>query len=200
MFDLGIKITLCYLLGSINGSMLLGWLLGKSDIRKVGSGNAGATNAYRTFGRLYGLTVFFIDISKGVIAVLILAPMLMLTQIDIQQIYIQYLCGLAALFGHISPIWHDYRGGKGVATAVAIVAALHPLLGITAIILWALALLVSRYVCIASTLAAFSVLIVSYYLNPDFWLQAWLLCISFVILFMHRSNFEKLQKGIESKI
>jgi len=164
MIELGIKISVSYLLGSINGSMLLGNLLKKTDIRSVGSGNAGATNAYRLFGPFYGFSVFFIDIAKGVVAVLLIAPVFTSElPMDVPIIQAQYLCGLAALIGHIFPIWYNYRGGKGVATAVGIVAAIHPILGAAAIVLWTIILLITRYVCIASTLTPFLLIMASFY-------------------------------------
>jgi glycerol-3-phosphate acyltransferase PlsY len=119
---------------------------------------------------------------------------------DVPIIQAQYLCGLAALIGHIFPIWYNYRGGKGVATAVGIVAAIHPILGAAAIVLWTIILLITRYVCIASTLTPFLLIMASFYLRGGPPLYGWLLVISFLILFMHRANFKRLHKGIESKI
>jgi acyl phosphate:glycerol-3-phosphate acyltransferase len=201
MIELGIKISIAYLLGSINGSMLLGNTLKKTDIRSIGSGNAGATNAYRSFGPLYGLSVFFIDIAKGIVTVVIIAPAFTSGLPEgTPIILVQYLCGLAALIGHIFPIWYDYRGGKGVATAVGIVAAVHPILGVIAIALWTIILLITRYVCIASTLTPFLLIMASFYLRGSLSHYAWLLAISFLILFMHRANFKRLHKGTESKI
>src|SRR3984893_4144272 len=126
MLELGVKILIAYLLGTLLGSLILGRLRGV-DIRSLGSGNAGATNALRTQGKLFGLLVLIIDIAKGVIAVWWL-PKAVLPGIGIDPAlsreWLAGGCGVAVIVGHVYPVWFDCRGGKGAATVVGVVAAM----------------------------------------------------------------------------
>src|SRR5580700_6338555 len=113
-----IKVILSYLLGSIVGSLLIGRLRGGVDIRKLGSGNAGGTNALRTQGKWFALWVLLIDIGKGWLAVAVIAPILIPgvdpAPADI-RVWMPAACGIAVVAGHVYPLWHGFRGGKGVA-------------------------------------------------------------------------------------
>ena len=111
-----INIILSYLLGSISGSMVLGKLRGV-DIRTMGSGNAGGTNAFRTIGPLFALGVVIIDILKGVVSVSLISGFNFHSNIDINLIsYMPVLCGIAAVLGHVYPIYYNFKGGKGAGT------------------------------------------------------------------------------------
>src|SRR5208282_3524246 len=126
MLELGVKLLLAYLIGALLGSLILGRLRGV-DIRSMGSGNAGATNALRTQGKLFGFLVLLIDIAKGMVAVRWL-PAAVLPGIgidpDLSREWLTVACGFAVIVGHVYPVWFDFRGGKGAATVIGVVAAL----------------------------------------------------------------------------
>ncbi len=128
MLELSVKTLLAYLLGALLGSLVLGRLRGV-DIRRAGSGNAGATNALRTQGKLFALSVLVIDIGKGVLAVLYL-PHASLPGValdpEIPRAWLTLACGFAVIVGHVYPVWFGFRGGKGVATMIGVVGALDP--------------------------------------------------------------------------
>src|SRR3569833_3314644 len=153
-----LKMVVSYLLGAIVGSQWMGRLRGV-DIRKMGSGNAGATNALRTQGKSFALAVLIIDLAKGVIAVRVIAPLL-IPGLE-PPLYIStwepVVCGLMAIIGHVYPIWHGLRGGKGVATLVGVVLALDPALMLPMLLTWFLAVMVFGYVGLASILASASI-------------------------------------------
>src|SRR6201996_508431 len=112
-----IKVARSYLLGSIIGSLVVGRLRGGVDIRKLGSGNAGGTNALRTQGKVFAFWVMVIDIGKGWLATKVLAPLVvpgLFYAVDVEGI--AALCGFAVILGHVYPVWYGFRGGKGVAT------------------------------------------------------------------------------------
>src|SRR6188474_3472851 len=117
--DFILKVILAYLLGSIVGSLVVGRLRGGVDIRKLGSGNAGSTNALRTQGPAFAIWVIIIDVAKGWIAAGLL-PALALPGVPPatpeQAAWLPAVCGFAAIIGHVFPVWHGFRGGKGVAT------------------------------------------------------------------------------------
>src|SRR5690606_18163608 len=123
MLELGIKLLLAYLLGSAIGSLIVGRLRGGVDIRELGSGNAGGTNALRTQGKAFAAWVMLIDIGKGWLAAAVL-PGLALPGIGIDaQVARQWLavgCAAAAVLGHVYPLWFGMRGGKGAATLLGV--------------------------------------------------------------------------------
>ncbi|HEY2591202.1 MAG TPA: glycerol-3-phosphate acyltransferase, partial [Steroidobacteraceae bacterium] len=118
MIELALKSLFCYLLGSLLGSLLLGRLTGRADIRVLGSGNPGSTNALRSHGKLFALGVAIIDVGKGWLATRIV-PMFDLRLASAPATVHHWLaaaCGIAVLLGHVFPVWFGFRGGKGVAT------------------------------------------------------------------------------------
>src|SRR5579862_4688284 len=154
-----IKVTLSYLLGSIIGSLVIGRLRGGVDIRKLGSGNAGGTNALRTQGKSFALWVLVIDIGKGWAATRLIAPLLV-PGIEPPPFYVATwepaLCGLAAIAGHVYPLWHGFRGGKGVATLIGVVVGLDAWLLVPMLLTWFAAVMLMGYVGLASMAAAAS--------------------------------------------
>ena len=121
-----INIIFSYLIGSISGSMVLGKIKGV-DIRSMGSGNAGGTNALRTVGLIFALGVIIIDILKGYIAVMYISQIYF---IDNNNVFMNELmnigCGIGAVLGHVYPIYYNFKGGKGAGTLIGVVAALFP--------------------------------------------------------------------------
>ena len=153
MIELGLKVTAAYLLGSILGSLVVGRIRGGIDIRKLGSGNAGGTNALRTQGKWFALWVMVIDVGKGVVPVLVL-PGLAIPGIGIDaqvsRELVAFSVALGAVIGHVYPIWHDFRGGKGGATAVGAACAIVPGLALPAFVIWLTVVVLTRYVGLAT--------------------------------------------------
>jgi glycerol-3-phosphate acyltransferase PlsY len=201
--DYGIKVLLAYLLGSIVGSLLLGRLKGV-DIRKMGSGNAGATNAIRTQGKGFGIAVFAIDIAKGWIASGLL-PQLQLPGIppsapDLAA-WLVPSCAFAAILGHVFPLWHGFRGGKGVATLIGAFAGYDPWLLLPMVATWLGVILVSGFVGLASICAALSLPV--YLLIRDGAVFHPELCFgiacALLVMFTHRGNVARMRAGTEPR-
>jgi glycerol-3-phosphate acyltransferase PlsY len=200
LLELGFKVFLSYLAGSLNGALLIGWLFGGVDIRESGSGNAGGTNALRTQGKLFAFLVMVVDIGKGVLPVLLL-PALSLVFIGedaaVSREWLTYACGGAAIFGHCYPVWFEFNGGKGAATALGVIAAISPALLLPIAIAWFGALLVFGYVGLATIMAVIAV--PAYLLATDGFGQLDLVIFASIvaafIIYTHRSNLHKLAAG-----
>jgi glycerol-3-phosphate acyltransferase PlsY len=193
-----VKMLLAYMLGSLSGSLLLGKLK-KVDIRRLGSGNAGATNAFRMQGAWFGLAVVVFDIAKGVLAVAWI-PFLPLHAVDL-KVPLDVLvlgCGFAAVLGHCFPIWHGFRGGKGAATAVGTLIAIKAWFLLPVLITWTLVLLVTGYVGLATVLASFSLVPVAWYIGDNN-LLVYASLIALFLLYTHRSNMRNLRRGTEHR-
>jgi glycerol-3-phosphate acyltransferase PlsY len=203
MLELGVKLLLAYLIGTLLGSLVLGRLRGV-DIRSMGSGNAGATNAVRTQGKLFGLAVLSIDIAKGVFAVLWL-PAAVLPGIgidsDVPREWLTVACGFAVIVGHVYPVWFEFRGGKGVATVLGVVAAVDPRLLAPMLVAWFAVLVLSGYVSLASMTAG-CVLIVSARVSaPDnLPLLTFCVCVAAFVIYTHRGNIARIRTGQESRV
>lgn len=198
MFELGLKIFISYLAGSINGALFIGQFFGGIDIRESGSGNAGGTNALRTQGKLFGSLVMLVDVVKGVLPVLLL-PGLALGQLDpaVSREWLTYACGAAAIFGHCYPVWYDFRGGKGAATTLGVLAATAPVLLLPAGLAWFLTLVIFGYVGLATVLAGFAIPL--FVLISEGREAGGLLVFTFLIglfvAYTHRSNLRRLYRG-----
>jgi len=202
MLELGIKALLAYLLGALLGSLIVGRLR-NVDIRTMGSGNAGGTNALRTQGLGFGLLVLAIDIGKGVIAVGLL-PALQIPGIDLDprvaREWLQVCCAAAVIVGHVYPVWFDFRGGKGAATVVGAVTTLHPWALIPLLATWLLVIALTGFVGLATMLAGVSLVAAAWLLAPadkPFLLLA-SLAAAFIV-YTHRSNIERMRAGTENR-
>ena len=200
MLELGCKVFIAYIAGSLNGALLVGALYGGVDIRKVGSGNAGGTNALRTQGKLFAVLVLLVDIGKGVLPVLLLPGMnLPGAGLDpaISREWLAYACGGAAIFGHCYPVWFQFAGGKGAATTLGVLTAVAPLTLLPAALVWFLTLFIFGYVGLATVLSSIAVPV--FVLFTDWPEQPGLFIFtSLVALFVaytHRSNIRKLTQG-----
>src|SRR6266481_5279207 len=169
MLELALKSLIAYLLGTLLGSLILGRLKGV-DIRSMGSGNAGATNALRTQGKAFGLSVLILDIGKGVLAVAWL-PALILPGVGLDpQVSRQWLalaCGFAVIVGHVYPVWFGFRGGKGAATMVGVVAGMELRLLVPLFVSWFLVLVLWGYVSLATMLSGVALVVAVCILEPD---------------------------------
>jgi len=189
-----IAIAFSYLLGSISFSILIARYVKGIDIRQHGSGNAGATNTLRVLGKGPAIFVFLLDIAKGIAAVWLGK------WLGDGEIWIPILCGLAAVTGHNWPIWFRFKGGKGIATTIGVMATLafFPALyaGIAAIAVIAL----TRYVSLGSLIFAALMPVFIMILDMDSELL-WISLFIFVYAFVrHRNNIVKLIKGQENKL
>ncbi len=204
MLELGIKILLSYLIGSIMGSMVMGKLRGGVDIRTIGSGNAGGTNALRTQGWLFALGVVAIDSGKGVIAAGII-PGIELpiagNDPEISRTWLTLSCAAASVIGHVWPMWHNFRGGKGAATLVGTLVILAPGLIIPMLLVWAWVLVLSGYVGLATMIAGFSapVYLAVVRLPSDQPLFIYCAVLALYIVFTHRSNIRRMMDGAEER-
>ncbi|MBX3726163.1 MAG: glycerol-3-phosphate 1-O-acyltransferase PlsY [Xanthomonadales bacterium] len=192
------KLLLAYLLGSVVGSLLLGRLRGV-DIRRAGSGNAGATNALRTQGRGFALAVAAIDVGKGVAAALVVARLPWFGADLLAPAATGLACGLAAAVGHCYPLWHGLRGGKGAGTAFGTVLALFPGLALVMLLAWLLVLTATGYVGLATVTAAVSFPVALAFTGwravPGVFALA--LAAAALLVWTHRGNLARLRAGKE---
>jgi glycerol-3-phosphate acyltransferase PlsY len=193
MLEAGFKILLAYFLGSVSGSLLLGRLR-QVDIRTMGSGNAGGTNALRTQGLPFALGVIIIDVGKGAVAAGWFPHLGQSGSLELVA-----ACGFAAVFGHCYPIWHGFRGGKGAATAVGTLTVISPWLLVTMLSTWVLTLLISGYVGLATVLAGLSLTPAAAWLGEPKTLVIYGLLLGLFMAYTHRSNFRKMLKGTENR-
>ena len=205
MLELGLKILVCYLLGSVNGSLLLGRLTGGVDIRKAGSGNAGGTNALRTRGPLFALGVVIIDIGKGAIAAGPIAAMVLPgvpADTGLASGWVAVSCAAAAVVGHVYPFWFDFRGGKGGATIVGAVAVFSPAALAVLLAVWILVVIFTGYVGLATMSAAAS-LPASLASFAEASAQASLVtfgfCMAALVIYAHRQNIARMRAGTENR-
>lgn len=190
-----------YLLGSIPFGFLLVWLFRKEDIRSTGSGNIGATNVMRSGAKGLGALTFLLDACKGLFAVLsvgYIAAWLALPAVP--EVNAMAVAGLCAILGHIYPVWLGFKGGKGVATAFGVFLALAPWAALAALGVFSLVLAVSRFVSLASIVAAvafpvFALLLPHAEYGP--WLTAVILIAPTIVIAKHHQNITRLLHGTE---
>ena len=204
MLELGTKILISYLIGSLMGSMIVGRLRGGVDIREMGSGNAGGTNALRTQGIAFALGVIIIDIGKGVIGAGIIPGLelpFVATDPEISRIWLKYCCAGAAVVGHVWPIFHRFRGGKGAATLVGTLIILGPNLILPLVLVWAWVLVMTGYVGLSTMAAAFALPIwIAVTLLPENQpLFIYSLLMALYIAYCHRSNMQRMREGTEHR-
>jgi acyl phosphate:glycerol-3-phosphate acyltransferase len=185
------------------GSLVIARLTGGADIRTLGSGNAGATNALRTQGRKVGLAVLAIDLAKGWIATGVLAPWVLPAVIPSAAaplaLWCAPLCGIAVMLGHVYPLWFGFRGGKGVATLLGAVLGINGWLLLPMTLTWLAAVIVFGYVGLASILAAVALAVGVAVTSQSVPLIAFGIVSVLLILYTHRSNIARMRTGTESR-
>lgn len=186
-------IIVAYLLGSIASAILVCKLFGLSDPRAGGSGNPGATNVMRLHGKKAAILTLAGDVLKGVIPVL-LAKALSSTELVIA------LCGLAAFFGHLFPVFFNLKGGKGVATLIGVLFATHWLLGLAYIGTWGITALLFRYSSLSALVAAALTPVYSWLILQDIGFATCHIIMVSILIWRHQSNIQNLIAGTESKI
>ena len=178
-----------YLMGSLPFGFILTKIFLKKDIREIGSGNIGATNALRTGNKLIGYTTLILDIAKAVIPVI---------YVKLNYPDLIYIASLCAFLGHVFPIWLKFKGGKGVATYVGILFSINILLGIVFISSWGIIFLISKYSSLSSIIGALSIPIYLFLINESN--SVIFFTIMFVLIFFtHRENIKRLKNKEESK-
>jgi glycerol-3-phosphate acyltransferase PlsY len=203
MLELGVKILMAYLLGTMLGSLILGRLRGV-DIRSMGSGNAGATNALRTQGKLFGFLVLGVDIAKGVLAVWWL-PTAVLPGVGIDPAlpreWLTLACGFAVIVGHVYPVWFGFRGGKGAATMVGVIAAVELRLLLPLLVTWFAVLVLTGYVGLATMLSGVALVAAVYVLEPNN-VPLLIFCtgVTLFVIYTHRSNIARMRAGQENRV
>jgi glycerol-3-phosphate acyltransferase PlsY len=195
-----------YLLGSIPTGYLLVRLFRHQDIRQAGSGNIGATNVLRSGGKSLGAATFLLDVLKGSASVALGGLLGSLLAPGAVPLNMRALAALFAVFGHIFPVWLGFRGGKGVATGFGVFLVTAPLAALAAISVFALILLISRYVSLASILGAASFPCFAWFFSrmhggdrPHFFIAVEA-AVALLIIVKHHQNIRRLLDGTESRL
>jgi glycerol-3-phosphate acyltransferase PlsY len=182
-----------YLLGSINSAIIVSKAFSLPDPRELGSGNPGATNVLRTGNKMAAAITLAGDLLKG------LLPVIAVDLLTANSILIA-ATGVAALLGHMYPLYYQFKGGKGVATTLGVLLGFNSLLGIFWIVLWLLSALITRYSSLSALVATLLVLIISWFWANNIWLSASMLVITIFVFWRHRTNIKNLLNGSESKL
>ena len=178
-----------YLMGSIPFGFILTKIFLKKDIREIGSGNIGATNALRTGNKLIGYSTLLLDVIKAILPVL---------YVKINHPELIYIASLCAFLGHVFPVWLKFKGGKGVATYVGILFTINIFLGFVFCVSWLLIFLVSKYSSLSSLIGSLTIPV--YIFFNDQMSNAFFFGIMFVLIFYtHRENIKRLKNKEESK-
>jgi len=204
MLELGVKFLISYFIGSIMGALVIGHLYGGVDIRTMGSGNAGGTNALRTQGIVFAVGVILIDIGKGVFGAGVVPNLaLPFVAVDpaISRTWLTLCCATAAVFGHVWPVYHRFRGGKGAATLVGTLLVVAPEVIVPLLIVWAFMLVFWGYVGLATIAAAVSVpvWVGVRYLPAEQPLFIYTAVMALFVIIWHRANIRRMREGTEHR-
>lgn len=202
VLELGVKFLLSYFIGSFMGSLIVGRLKGGVDIRTMGSGNAGGTNALRTQGMVFAIGVVVVDVGKGALATALIPPLdLPLVGIDptISRTWLTLCCAAAAVIGHVWPMWHRFRGGKGAATLIGTLLVLAPAVILPVLLVWAWMMTMFGYVGLATMSAgvAAPLYVAITRLPDDQPLFIYCVALAMYLIFSHRSNIQRMREGTE---
>lgn len=190
--DYLLSALLGYLLGSIPFGLVLSRMAGYGDIRKIGSGNIGATNVLRTGNKPLALATLILDSGKGAIAVII--------TLSLVNYNAALIAGFFALLGHCFPIWLNFKGGKGVATTLGTLIAIQPLLGAITCLIWFIAALIFRISSLSALIAVGFTPVISHFLYHNSNLSGFCAFVAALVYIKHRENIKRLFAGTEPKI
>ena len=197
-----ILIILAYIIGSIPTAVWVSKSVFGIDIRDYGSGNAGATNSFRVLGTKWGSFVMLVDVTKGVIAtsLYILIPFYLTNELARTNFTIAL--GMAAVLGHILPIFANFRGGKGVATLLGMALAIQPMVALLCLVVFLITLLSTRFVSLSSMFAgvAFMVLILFIFNEKETIYRLFAIIVAMMVVVTHQKNISRLIKGTENKV
>ena len=182
-----------YLLGSINSAIIVSKAFSLPDPRALGSGNPGATNVLRAGNKIAAAITLSGDLLKG------LLPVIVVDSLTANPIMVA-ATGIAALFGHMYPVYYQFKGGKGVATTLGVLLGFNGLLGVLWITLWLLTALITRYSSLSALVATFVLLLTSFFWGHNIWFPAAMLIITIFVFWRHRMNIKNLLDGSESKL
>jgi len=197
-----ILIILAYIIGSIPTAVWVSKSVFGIDIRDYGSGNAGATNSFRVLGSKWGSFVMLVDVTKGVLAtsLYILIPFYLTNELARTNFMIAL--GMAAVLGHILPIFANFRGGKGVATLLGMALAIQPMVALLCLVVFLITLLSTRFVSLSSMLAgvAFMVLILFIFNEKETIYRLFAIIVAMMVVVTHQKNITRLINGTENKV
>ena len=204
MLELGVKFLISYLIGSLMGAMIVGKLRGGVDIRTMGSGNAGGTNALRTQGFGFALGVVIVDVGKGFLGAGVVPGLeipFVAADPMISRQWLAVACGAAAIFGHVWPIYHGFKGGKGAATLIGTLIVLAPKLIIGVLLVFAWMLVMTGFVGLSTMTAATAAAawVGVTHLPDDQPLFIYLVVMAGFIIYWHRSNIARMRAGTEHR-
>lgn len=194
-FEIIIWVFISYLIGSLSFSCIIGKMIYGIDVRKFGSGNAGATNTARVLGKKMGLLVLVLDALKGFVAVTVISLFN-----DGLPTYFYLVCGVACLVGHIFPIFFEFKGGKGVATTLGVLAGVDSYLMLLAVLVFVLTFIASKIVSLSSILSAITIAITTFILpNESIYTKMFMLWLALLFIITHHENISRLIKKEEKK-
>lgn len=197
-----LSVILAYLLGSVSTAVWIGKIFHKIDVREHGSGNAGATNVIRVLGWKTGIPVLLIDVAKGWLSAMLPVLFNLAGEGTALLTNLQIIAGIAAVTGHIFPLFTGFRGGKGVATVFGTLLGIHPELTVTCLAVFLLVFLTSGFVSLGSISAglAFPVILFLVFDTPSQLFKIFSVVVAVAILITHRKNILRLIRGEESRL
>jgi len=195
-------VLLAYLTGAFPSAVWVGKTFYKIDVREFGSGNAGATNTFRVLGKKAGIPVLVMDIFKGWLCVNYISFLTNIPQSAEAVFETQLAFGIAAVIGHLFPIYTGFRGGKGIATLLGLLIGLHAVAALYSILVFVIVFLISKYVSLASIIAsvAFPILVILILGSTNVSLNLFAFFVPILSLITHQKNIERLLRGEETKV
>lgn len=195
-------IIVAYLIGSIPTSVWVSKHFFGIDIRDYGSGNAGATNTFRVLGSKWGSFVMLVDVLKGVLATSLYLLLPHYLTNELHQTNFMLGLGLAAVLGHIFPIWANFKGGKGVATLLGMAVAIQPIVAACCIGVFLIVLFLTRFVSLSAVLAgiAFMVFILFVFNEQPTFYRIFAVLVALMVILSHQKNIGRILNGTESKV
>jgi glycerol-3-phosphate acyltransferase PlsY len=197
-----VLIIVSYFIGSIPTALLISKRFFGIDIRDYGSGNMGATNTFRVLGSRYGTMVMVIDILKGMAAVMLYNFLPFYLNHELERTNLMLGLGMAAVLGHVFPIFAGFKGGKGVATLLGMVLAIQPVIAASCIGIFALVLYLTRYVSLSSIIAAIALPICVLWIwnENEVLYRVFALIVAILVIVTHQKNIGRILRGVESRI
>ena len=195
-------IIISYCIGSIPTALIVSKRFFGIDIRDYGSGNMGATNTFRVLGSRYGTIVMIFDMLKGMTAVMLYNFLPYYFHNELERTNFMIGLGLAAVIGHIFPIFAGFRGGKGVATLFGMIMAVQPVIAVSCVGVFVLVLYLTRYISLSSILAALALPICVLWIwnEHEIMYRAFTLLVAALVIFTHQKNIGRILRGVESRM
>lgn len=195
-------ILLAYLTGAFPSAVWVGKTFYKIDVREFGSGNAGATNTFRVLGKKAGIPVLIMDIFKGWLSVNYISFLTNIPESAEAVFEIKLAFGIAAVIGHLFPIYTGFRGGKGIATLLGLLIGLHAVAALYSILVFVIVFITSKYVSLGSIIAsiAFPILVILILGSTNVSLNLFAFFVPILSLITHQKNIERLLRGEETKV